>query len=88
MVLLNIGLFGLVSCCLGQLPVLIPCPSAGRPGGGPGSWWPPRSRSLVKLHWRVVCPDGLPGMLWNLQGWSSITSMVYLSLLNLSPLRF
>jgi hypothetical protein len=40
----------------------------------------------VKLHWRVVCAAGFPEMLWNLQGWSSITSMVYLSLLNLSPL--
>jgi hypothetical protein len=29
----------------------------------------------------------LPETLCNLQGWSSITSMVYLSLLNLSPLR-
>jgi hypothetical protein len=35
-------------------------------GGGPGSWWLPRSRSLVKLHWRVVCPAGLPETLWNL----------------------
>src|SRR3954466_1150202 len=47
-------------------------------GGGGGGKASPFAILLTKSHCRVVCADGLPGVLCNLHGWSSISSNVYL----------
>src|SRR4051812_10343972 len=47
----------------------------GGSGGGKAS---PFAILLTKSHCRVVCADGLPGVLCNLHGASSMSSNVYL----------
>src|ERR1041385_1200607 len=47
-------------------------------GGGGGGKASPFAILLTKSHCRVVCADGLPGVLCNLHGASSISSNVYL----------